>query len=129
MAYYVIEGKDGTAIVDDSEALHLYLRKKDADWVRKNELDPKTDVVSRVELYEPDDEAEGEGDQVYFVRSEGSDNLLTTTEEGGPDGQMTYLLAFLDDEDAQKFIDGELKEADPDQASKAEIVEAMLVRE
>jgi hypothetical protein len=126
MAYYMIAGKDGALIVDESEALHLYLRKKDASWIRKEQLDPKTDEVVRVDLFEIEDEEDEEALDVFLVRGKDSDNLLTTEEEGGPDGTFNYVLAFLDEKHAKAFVKGELKAADKEQARNAEIVKARL---
>ena len=124
MAYFMIEGSDGAVIVDEGEALHLHLTREDAELVLREDLDPETDMVTEVELNEP---VEGDEDIVYLVRDPGTDDFLTT-EEARDEGSISYLLAFVEPGRAEEFIAGEFKEANAEQAERAEIVEATLVR-
>jgi len=128
MAWYLIEGSDGTAIVDETEAMHLYLTREDADRAIREELDAEPYVVAEIELEEPDEDDEAEQELVYLVREKDSEELLTTEEEREDGEPIAYLLAFLDPDDAEAFIESELKEADPENYGNSEIVEARIVR-
>jgi hypothetical protein len=129
MGYFLIEDADGCVIVDETDAIHLYFTREDVEFVigDDEELDPLTDLPVEVELREPTDE-DGDEDQLFLIRDREADEMLTTSEERGDHGLLTYVMAFLEPEQAQAFIDGEFAAAAPEAAKRAEIVHAVLVR-
>lgn len=125
-SYFMIEGREGDAIVDEAEAVHLYLTREDAQKTVEGELDPETAVVVEIDLVEPEEDDDVEQELLYLVRDKASEDLLTTEEEREGAEPMVYVMAFVDPEDAEAFVDGELKEAGASEG--AEIVEAKVVR-